>query len=82
VDIVNRLELVEKLKAAGVRSTAYSVDGNKDMALCIEKKGDQWDVFYSERGGESFSKTFYSEKAACEFMFDSLMNDKTSFIKI
>lgn len=68
------------LQNAGVRSTAYSVSGPKDMALCLENSRDGWEVFYFERGGKTFSKTFATEADACTYLYLELLGDKTSFM--
>lgn len=82
MDITNRMKLVKALQNAGVRASAYNVSGAKDMALCIEKNSDEWEVFYFERGGKTFSKLFASEEDACTYMYNELIRDKTAFIQI
>jgi hypothetical protein len=74
------MKLVRALQSAGVRPTAYSVSGTEDMALCLEKVDDGWEVFYFERGGKTFSRTFASEADACDYMYSELVNDKTSYM--
>jgi hypothetical protein len=81
VDITNRMKLVKALQLIGVRPDAYSVSGAEDMALCIDKIGNGWEVFYFERGGKTFSKVFDSEQDACVYMYSELIRDKTSFMK-
>lgn len=80
VSISNRLDLAAALLSAGVRSTVFSVDGERDLALCMEEVGGSWEIFYFERGGRSILGVFSSEASACEFMYDSVMSDPTSFI--
>lgn len=79
MDTTNRLKLVRALEAEGIRSSAYSVNGAEDMALCLDKISDSnWEVFYFERGGKTFSRTFSTETDACQFMYSELASDKTS----
>ncbi|WP_199065682.1 hypothetical protein [Chitinimonas sp. BJB300] len=80
MDITNKLSLIRSLQAAGIRPSAYSVSGPEDMALCLEEVRPNWEVFYFERGGKTFSKTFPTEAEACEYMYQELMGDKTAFM--
>ena len=80
MDTTTRMKLVRALQDAGVRPTAYSVSGPEDMALCLEKAGDGWEVFYFERGGKTFSKMFAAEADACTYMYSELVGDKTSYM--
>jgi hypothetical protein len=81
MDVSTRLKLVRALQAAGVRNSAYSVSGRMDLALCLEKvENGEWEVFYYERGGKTFSKRFSTEAEACLLMYTELIRDKTSFL--
>lgn len=81
MDVSNRLKLVRALQSAGVRSSAYSVSGAMDLALCLERLGSgEWQVFYFERGGKTFIKDFDSEAEACLYMYSQLISDRTSFL--
>lgn len=80
MDITNRMKLVKALQSVGVRPSAYSVSGAEDMALCIDKAADGWEVYYFERGGKTFSKLFSSEQDACMYMYSELISDKTAFM--
>ncbi len=80
MDITNRMKLVKSLQIIGVRPGAYSVTSYEDMALCIDKTENGWEVFYFERGGKTFSKIFPSEQDACMYMYSELIRDRTSFM--
>jgi hypothetical protein len=80
MDTSTRLKLIRALQSAGVRSSAYSVSGARDLALCLESVDGQWEVFYSEKGQRNGSKFFSSESDACTYMYQELMGDKTSFM--
>lgn len=80
MDISNKLKLIRALQSAGVRSSAYSVSGAQDLALCLENVGDKWEVFYFEKGEKNYSKFFSFESDACTHMYQELIGDKTSFM--
>jgi hypothetical protein len=80
MDTSNKLKLIRALQAAGVRPGAYSVMGAEDQALCLELVNGEWEVFFFERGGKTFSKRFSSEADACNYMYSELMGDKTAFM--
>ncbi|MGN6578759.1 MAG: hypothetical protein ACTHJ1_02070 [Bordetella sp.] len=80
VDTSAKSKLIRTLQAAGVRSGAYSLSGAEDMALCLEQLGTEWEVFYFEKGGKTFSKKFPTEADACAYMYQELIGDKTAFM--
>jgi hypothetical protein len=52
--------LEDFFKEAGVPDHFYSFYAEKDDAICIEKAGNEWVVYYSERGARrelGFGKT-------------------------
>ena len=64
-------ELRERLIAEGCNTNNFAVLSRGDDAFCLDKNGNQWIVFYSERGCDSdpiFSSE--SEEEACEFFFN------------
>jgi hypothetical protein len=66
-------ELRKKLIAAGCNESNFSVLSRSNDAFCLDKKGNEWVVFYSERGCDSepiFSSK--SENEACEFFFNHI----------
>lgn len=46
-------ELIDFLNRKKIPSDSYSFYRNKDDAFCIEKVGDEWLVYYSERGAKN-----------------------------
>lgn len=63
--------LRKRLLAAGCNESNFAVLSRGNDAFCLDKKGNIWVVFYSERGLDSeaiFSPE--SENEACEFFFD------------
>jgi hypothetical protein len=43
-------KLMEFLDRAKIRPDSYSLSGDKDEAYCIAQAGNEWVVYYSERG--------------------------------
>ena len=80
MDTSTRLKLIRGLEAAGVRSSAYSVSGAEDLALCLENLNGKWQVFYFEKGEKNYNRIFSSESDACNYMYNELIGDKTSFM--
>lgn len=63
---MNLKDLAEELERGGVRRDSYSLDGgHQNDTLCVDRRGDLWVVYYSERGREWDLQTFTSESAAC-----------------
>lgn len=50
------------LKDKGVPERYYSLDGYADMANCIEFLGNQWIVYYGERGNQNRRVSFAEDK--------------------
>lgn len=71
---MNRSELGEILRAEGIRSDAYDLNGGRDKteAYVLREEPFGWTVFYSERGLESGPQTFDSEAEACEYLLARL----------
>jgi len=68
-------ELTEKLIAEGCNSRSFAVLGRQSDAFCLDKRGNEWVVFYSERGVDAapiFRSNFESE--ACNFFFEYVLN--------
>lgn len=63
-------ELKAKLLAEGCNQNNFAIFSRSHDALCIDKKANEWIVFYSERGidSEPIFKS-KSENEACEFFF-------------
>ncbi len=73
--------LEKKLKIAGIPAYIYNLtgQGRKDECLCLEKSQDKWFVYYLERGIRTTNEVFDSENAACQFLYDQLMDKKTYY---
>ena len=41
------------LDGKGISPNAYSFDGDRDEAYCLQKIGNEWLVYYSERGNKN-----------------------------
>lgn len=80
MDTSTKIKLIRALQSAGVRPRAYSVSGAEDLALCLDSVDGKWEVFYFEKGEKNYFKQFDSESAACTYMYEELIGDKTSFM--
>jgi len=70
-------ELKGKLIAEGCNGNKFAVLSRGNDACCLDKKGNEWVVFYSERGcdSEPILKS-ESENEACEFSFNHVVKQK------
>jgi hypothetical protein len=72
-------ELRRKLRAEGIRDDAYDVDGELvDERYVLQRQGDSWVVYYSERGLRSHETSFRSEDEACAYLYERLQRDPTT----
>jgi len=64
-------ELEQKLQEINVPKEVYSIlkGGLPNEQYCITKNGDDWEVYYSERGNKSGLKIFDAEEKACEYFY-------------
>ena len=70
---MNRSELKQKLEREGVRTDLYSLSGgNSPEALVLNRNGNQWEVYYSERGYKNALETFDNESDACENIYPKI----------
>jgi hypothetical protein len=70
-------ELRKKLLDEGCNPHNFAVLSTTHDAFCIDKDGNQWKVFYSERGQNSdpiFTSTDESE--ACDFFYDLILKQQ------
>ncbi|MFS0749854.1 hypothetical protein [Oceanobacillus sp. 1P07AA] len=65
------IELEQKLQEINVPKDIYSIlkGGLPNEQYCITKDGDNWEVYYSERGKKSGLKIFDDEDKACEYFY-------------
>ena len=75
---MNLIELKKQLDDLGVNENSYSLGENfEDEQYCLEKTGEKWHYYYSERGEKTGERVFDCEDDACEFMHSILENDPT-----
>ncbi|KQV14295.1 MULTISPECIES: hypothetical protein [unclassified Kitasatospora] len=65
---MNRDDLRNRLPASGHRESSYSLDGYRDELTCLESRGQQWAVYYGERGQKILTHLFPDEDSACRYM--------------
>ena len=75
---MNKEILKNKLKDAGIREEAYSLDGDKLDAYCIDNSYNDWSVYFFERGLRIGKKHFESESDACSYLLEQLVSDFTT----
>jgi hypothetical protein len=60
-------ELEAELQRLGVDRARYSLrGGTPEDGIGIERQGNEWRVYYSERGGRANIQTHSTEDAACQ----------------
>lgn len=73
---MTREELKQKLTEIGVKESFYSFKGGlPSEEFCLNKVGDDWEVYYSERGQKSQHKKFNTESEACEHFLHFITSD-------
>jgi len=73
---MDRAALRDLLEAEGVSTNAYRLDGRMEHdALTLERAGNGWCVYYSERGQRGSEWRFATEDEACTFLADALLSD-------
>ncbi len=72
---MNKIELHNLLNEAGVPDELYNLngDGRVDERFCLTPKGDQWQVYFLERGIKTTVKTFCTESEACQYIYEQLI---------
>lgn len=66
-------ELRQLLINLDVPEDLYSLKGGlPNEALCLNKEGSVWEVYYNERGVKSQLKCFKSEEEACEYFYKTI----------
>jgi hypothetical protein len=70
---VNRDELQRRLDEAGIRKDVYQFgDGLPNERLVLAQEGDQWVVYYSERGERTGLRRFADGAEANDYFFRTL----------
>ncbi|MDP3673310.1 MAG: hypothetical protein WA191_18145 [Telluria sp.] len=68
-------ELEKNLRKLKIPLDAYTLLSKpRDETLCIQKRDNEWTVFYSERGLETERKIFLSEDDACEYFLQRIVS--------
>lgn len=70
-------ELKEKLIAEGCNADNFAVLSRGHDAYCLDKTGNEWIIFYSERGNDSKPIfTSENEKEACKFFYNYVLKQQ------
>ena len=68
---MNRRELQAILEAEDFLRSAYELEGGTpDDTYCLEGRGYEWAVYYSERGQRNDEEIFFSEDEACNYFLE------------
>jgi hypothetical protein len=80
MNIITDIKMLRKaLKQGGIQESSYSLDNDwPDDAYVLSQKANVWKVYYSERGVAIGKKQFDSEKDACQYLYQQLLNDQTT----
>lgn len=72
-------DLKLKLEESGIRADSYSIGGFvKNEALILEPStGNEWRIYYSERGLRTGERVFPTEDEACQCLYEMLLRDPT-----
>lgn len=77
---MNMPELKKKLGELGIRDRAYLLGtgvGAMDQFV-LEPDGNEWIVYYDERGEKNDLRRFATEAEACEHLLQWLLRDPTT----
>ncbi len=77
---MTRQQFFEAIQKAGIRSSAFDLDGQGDECYVLSGNESHWSVYYSERGLETKKRNFGSEVAALNHLFGMLKNDRSTRI--
>ncbi len=70
---MNKSELEKRLEQERAEKSAYSLEGGfPNEAFVLNQNGNQWEVYYSERGQKSGLVIFDNENDACEYLYRDL----------
>jgi hypothetical protein len=70
---MNKKELEIRLIKEGIRADSYHLEGGlPNESFTLNKNGNQWEVYYSERGNKTDLRVFESEEEACEYLYKEL----------
>lgn len=78
-DELDRERLRDLLDDHRINPRSYRLHGgHPSEAYVLDRRGDQWVTYYSERGLESGLAFFASEDGACRRLRDLLLRDKAT----
>lgn len=76
---MTKQDLEDAFRKHGIRPDAYDLNGDiGSETYVLREEGGEWFVFYSERGQRRNLRSFPSETAACEHMFERVVSDPTT----
>jgi hypothetical protein len=76
-----RKELIKILDVLGVNRSLYTFDTNlPEDKYTLNKKGRQWEVYYSERGSKFDNKVFESNLGAVKYFIKKLLDNNESIL--
>lgn len=71
------LELEQELNKLSIPRSSYSLGRARNDSLCLENNLDNWEIYYSERGGKSGISKFDNEATVCAVMLKELKRGRT-----
>ncbi len=73
---MNIQELKNLLYEKNIPCELYNLDGigRKDERFCIELIGNEWVVYFTERGIRTTEEKFSTEDAACRYLIEQLID--------
>lgn len=75
---MNLKELEQRLIKEKIKPIVYNFTGRwENDNLCLTKRDEKWEVYYSERGNQYDIKTFLSEEDACEYFYEWIIKDSS-----
>lgn len=72
---MDRSELRAALEAADAPRRWFSIDSERNEAICLVQEAGKWKVFYSERGKRNDESTFDTESSACCHLLQLILQD-------
>lgn len=67
-------ELLQNLIKSNIPKDLYNLNGGlPNEAFCLNKEGDIWEVYYSERGIKSEVERFTTEEEACSYFYKTVL---------
>ena len=71
---MNKAELRKILTTKKISRSLYSLDGGlPNEKLCMSNDGDEWTIYYSEKGTKNVIERFDNEEDACNLLYEKVM---------